>query len=394
MTRIDIAVVGAGIVGLAVARELARRHPGRRIVVFDKEPELGAHASGRNSGVLHAGFYYSPDSLKAALTRRGNQLLRQFCAEQGIPVRECGKVVVATGPGDIPRLAELARRAAANDVPVEVITPDRLAELEPLAATHEHALWSPTTAVADPLEVVTGVARDAQRRGVLLQLGQPVLAARPGEILTPAGRHHVGHVVNCAGLHADRVARWFGMCDDYVVLPFKGLYRRLTWPPGRLQRAVYPVPDPQFPFLGVHLTVTAGGGAKLGPTAIPVLSRENYHRLQGIEWADVPEGAVALTRFVRHSPADSRRLIAAELRKYRTGALVADGARLVPSLRRTDVAAPGRPGIRAQLVSTRTGALEMDFVVRGDEDSTHILNAVSPAWTSALAAAEHVADLM
>lgn len=393
-SSIDFAVVGAGVVGLAIGRELALRHPACRIVVFDKEPHLGAHASGRNSGVLHAGFYYSPDSLKAALTRRGNLLLHQFCAEHGITVRECGKVVVATGPDDIPRLAALARRAAANDVPVEVITSDELRELEPLAATHGNALWSPTTAVADPLAVVAGLAADAQRLGVHVRLDEPVLAARRGELLTSAGRYPVGHLVNCAGLQADRVAGWFGMCDDYVVLPFKGLYRHLEWAPGRLRRHVYPVPDPQYPFLGVHLTVTVDGGAKLGPTAIPVISRENYTRLNGIDWADVPQGAVALSRFLRHSPTASRRLVSTELRKYRTAALVADGARLVPSLRLGDVAGPGRPGIRAQLVSRTTGALEMDFVVRGDQDSTHVLNAVSPAWTSALAVAEHVVDRM
>ncbi len=386
----DFAVVGAGIVGLSVARQLAIEQPRAHVVVFDKEEHLAAHASGRNSGVLHAGFYYSPDSLKARLTRRGNRLLHEFCEQHEIPVRNCGKVVVASGPQELERLTELARRAVANDVPVDLITPDRLAELEPLARTHEQALWSPSTSVADPAAVVHGVARDAERRGVHLMLRQPVLAAEPGRLLTPVGSFSVGHIVNCAGLHADRVAGWFGMCDDYTVLPFKGTYRYLDWAPGTQQRHVYPVPDPLFPFLGVHATVTVAGRTKIGPTAIPVPSRENYRRLQGIDWHDLAPTALGLARFLAHRPRDSAPLVRAELRKYRTASLVADAARLVPAIRPSAVAGTGRPGIRAQLVNTRTGELEMDFVVRGDDRSTHVLNAVSPAWTSALATAEFV----
>lgn len=384
----DVVVIGGGVVGLAIAREIRRRDPTARVVVFDKEEQWGAHASGRNSGVLHAGFYYSPDSLKARLTRRGNELLTQFCAEHGAAVRETGKVVVATESTDIPRLAELARRAAANDVPVSIVTPDELVDLEPLARTVGHALWSPTTAVADPVAVTTALALDTIARGVVVRLGEPVLAARPGEVLTSQGRYAVGHIVNCAGLQADRVAGWFGMADDYVVLPFKGVYRYLSWAPGRLRRHVYPVPDPAFPFLGVHVTVTAEGRAKIGPTAIPVLSRENYRRLRGVDLRDTPRQTRHLLRFLA-TPA-ARGLVSAEVRKYRPGVLAADAARLVPAIGAKDLAEPGAPGIRAQLMHVPSGQLEMDFVVRGDQASTHVLNAVSPAWTSALAVAEHV----
>lgn len=393
-TGADFAVIGAGVVGLAVARELARVHTDASVVVLDKEPELGRHASGRNSGVLHAGFYYSPDSLKARLTRRGNLLLHEFCADQGVPVRRVGKVVVTRNAVELARLQELARRAAANDVPVELLSSEQLAELEPLARTHGQALWSPTTSVADPIAVVTALAGDARRHGAALALGEPVTETGPGFVTTPAGRRPVGHVVNCAGLYADRIARQFGFCDDYLILPFKGIYRYLDWVPGRLRRHVYPVPDPRYPFLGVHATVTVTGRAKIGPTAIPVLSRENYRRLQGVRRDELLEVVRGLTDFLGHSPADSRSLVAKEVRKYRPGALVSDAAHLLPGLTRSDLGAPGRPGIRAQLVHRGTGVLEMDFVVRGDAHSTHVLNAVSPAWTSALAVAERVVARM
>ncbi len=387
-THADVAVIGAGIVGVAVARQLVLQHPGTRVVVFDKEKRLASHASGRNSGVLHAGFYYSPDSLKARLTRRGNTLLREFCTAHAVPVVPTGKVVVARGPEDLPRLADLAVRAAANGVPVDLISPTELAALEPLARTHEQALWSPTTAVADPRLVLAALAADARRHGVTIRLDERVRAARPGQVLTAAGRYTVGHTVNCAGLQAAQVAGWFGMADGYSLLPFKGLYRYLDWTPGRLQRLVYPVPDPAFPFLGVHVTVTPSGRVKIGPTALPVLSAENYTLLRDVDWRAVPTQGRQLLHFLRSRAA--RRLVAAEIPKYRPGALVADAAELVPEIRPADVAETAAPGIRAQLVDTRTGALETDYVVRGDPSATHVLNAVSPAWTSALAFAELV----
>lgn len=384
----DFAVVGAGVVGLALARQLATTHPDASVTVFDKEPALASHASGRNSGVLHAGFSYRPDSLKARLTRSGNVLLHEFCAEHGVPLRRAGKVVVARSPHEAGRLHELLARARANDVPAELVDERGLAELEPLARTVDRALWSPTTSSADPVQVVEAIAADARVRGVEIRLGEQVTAARPGQVSTTRGSWSVGHVVNCAGLYADRIAEPFGMCDDYRILPFKGLYRSLAWPAGRLRRHVYPVPDPRYPFLGVHLTVPVDGHAKVGPTAIPVLSREQYVRLSGLRADEVGPTASALARFLRHR--SSWRLVGAETRHYGRAALARSAARLVPAVHSADLGPTVRPGIRAQLVRRDTGELELDFVVRGDERSTHVLNAVSPAWTSALAFADYV----
>jgi L-2-hydroxyglutarate oxidase LhgO len=390
----DVVVIGGGIMGLATADALLATDPGAFVVVLEKEDHLGEHASGRNSGVLHAGFYYAPDSLKARLTRRGNVLLHEFCQGHGVAVRRCGKLVVAQAEADLPALDVLAERATANEVPVEVVDEARAGELEPLARTVGRALWSPTTSVASPQAVLDALAARVRARGGEVLLGTTVTGARPGRVGTSTDLWHVGHVVNTAGLQADRVGRWFGMCDDYAMLPFKGLYWYGSWEPGRLQRHVYPVPDARNPFLGVHLTVTVDGRVKIGPTAIPALWREDYGGRAGFSRTDLAEIARLYPRFLRSPHHDVPGLIRAEVPKYSRRHLVAQARRLVPSVRAADFTERGRPGVRAQLLHLPTRRLEMDFVVRGDEHSTHLLNAVSPAWTSALAVAEHVVTEM
>jgi L-2-hydroxyglutarate oxidase len=395
MTRTaDVAVVGGGIVGLALADAVLAADPARTVVVLDKEPVLGAHASGRNSGVLHAGFSYAPDSLKARLTRRGNQLLHAFCDEHAVPVNRCGKLVVAQRPADLPALEALHVRAVANDVPVELVDAAQAREIEPLARTVDRALWSPTTSSASPAAVIDTLAERVTRRGGRLLLGTEVTGARPGAVVTPDGTWSVGHVVNAAGLQADRVARWFGMCDDYAVLPFKGLYWYGDWPVGRLRRHVYPVPDLRYPFLGVHVTVTVDGRVKVGPTALPALWRESYGGTGGFAVRDTAEIARQLPRLLTSRHHDVPALLRRELPDWWRPRLVREAARLVPSIRPEQFRKRGRPGVRAQLFHLPTKRLEPDFVVRGDDDSTHVLNAVSPAWTSSLAFAEHVVQVL
>jgi L-2-hydroxyglutarate oxidase LhgO len=386
----DFGVIGAGIVGLAMANRIRQIHPNATIAVFDKEQSVGEHASGRNSGVMHAGFYYSPDSLKAALTRDGNQLLRDFCSEENIRVKETGKVVVAQNPSEVSALEELHRRGNANGVTTELVTADRLAELEPLAKTSELALWSPKTAVANPLEVTQALANKVVREGTTLKLGHEVLRTTPNRIITNFGNYSIGHIVNCAGLYADKVAKPFGYCDDYAMLPFKGLYWYGNWAPGKLQRHVYPVPDVRNPFLGVHLTVTIDGRAKIGPTAIPIFSRESYSGFGGLSPKEILNIVGIYPKFLSSKHHDVLGLIKSEMPKYLQRHLVTQAKALVPSVDPKDFKERGKPGIRAQLLDIKNKKLEMDFVVRGDENSTHLLNAVSPAWTSALAMANHV----
>lgn len=385
----DVAIIGGGIVGLALADAWLAQRPTDHVIVFDKETELAQHASGRNSGVLHAGFYYAPDSLKARLTRDGNAQLRTFCAERGVPVRETGKVVVTQDDQQLAALYQLAERGKANGVELELIDEHQLRELEPLARTAQKALWSPNTAVADPVAVVEALAARVRERGGNVALGEPVLAAGPGWIETAkTGRVSVGHIINAAGLYADRVAHWFDVGTEYRMLPFKGLYWYGNWAPGRLQRHVYPVPDPRNPFLGVHLTVTVDGRAKIGPTAIPAFRREDYG------WAlptkETAQIAATYPSFLTSKKHDALGLIRSELPKYSRKHLVNQARALVPSVDQKDFTKRGRPGVRAQLFHLPTKSLEMDFVVADGPGSTHVLNAVSPAWTSALAVAQHV----
>jgi L-2-hydroxyglutarate oxidase LhgO len=389
----DLVVIGGGVVGLALARSWLLREPQAHVVVLEKETELAAHASGRNSGVLHAGFYYAPDSLKARLTRDGNRQLRAFCVEHGVPVLDTGKVVVATAEDRLDALDELARRGLANGVEIEMVDEAALREIEPMARTVTRALWSPTTAVADPAGVVRALADDVRGRGGRIELGSRAISGEQGWVMTStAGRISTGHIINAAGLYADSVAHWFGVGEEYRMLPFKGLYWYSNWEPGRLKRHIYPVPDPRNPFLGVHLTVTVDGRAKVGPTAIPALWREDYGGLANFSPGELMQIVGLYPRFLasphHHVPA----LIRSELPKYWRRHLVREAAALAPAIRTHDFRTRGRVGVRAQLLHVPSGRLELDFVVRSGDRSTHILNAVSPAWTSALAVGDHVVN--
>ena len=393
-TAFDFGVVGAGIVGLALADRIRQVQPTATIVVFDKESSVGQHASGRNSGVLHAGFYYSPDSLKAQLTRDGNKLLREFLAAENIPIRETGKVVVAQTDSDVMQLQELHRRGQANGVATELVGETRLAELEPLAKTVNLALWSPNTAVANPLQATVALAEKVKREGTVLKLGHEVISVGPGKVVTSKGVFSVGHVINGAGLYADRIAKPFGFCDDYAMLPFKGLYWYADLPSDFLHRQVYPVPDMKNPFLGVHVTLTSHGRIKIGPTAIPALWRENYSGLSHFQSDEFIESVRTYPKFLSSPHHNSWKLFAQEFPKYFKQIMVGQAQQLVPTLPRNVFNTRGRVGIRAQLFNTKKRSLEMDFIVCGDRQSTHMLNSVSPAWTSSMAVAQYVvADL-
>lgn len=392
--HIDVAVIGAGVIGLAVARSLALAQPQLKIVVIDKERHAASHASTRNSGVLHAGFYYSPDSLKAKLTARGNEMLRAFCHDTSVPITDCGKVVLARGTDEEAALIELHRRGVANGVNVELIDKNELARLEPLAYPAEIALWSPNTGVADPKLVATALVSDLQRLGVEIRLSAEVINVDLDGNLQIKGSDLIAtrEVVNCAGLFADRLAHRFGVGLEYEVLPFRGLYVYGDWPAGRLQRHVYPVPDSRNPFLGVHATVTADGGIKIGPTAIPGLWREHYRGFSGVSLRDFADVTKMLPRFFAHDPKMTSRLLASEAPKVLKSSIVRAAQRLVPSVSSRSFRKWGAAGVRAQLVYRRSGKLAMDFIVEQTPNSTHVLNAVSPAWTSSLAVGEYVAQ--
>lgn len=388
----DMLVVGGGIVGLRIALSWRARHGDQRVVLLEKEPQLGAHASGRNSGVLHAGFYYTADSLKARFSRDGCRALTEYCQQRGLPLERCGKLVVARNEAEHAGLDELLRRAAANGVTLEPVSEAEAREIEPAVRTAGRALWSPTTATVDPGRVLESLRQDARDAGVEVRTGTPYLGRRGRAVQVPDGELEAGYLVNAAGLQADRVAADFGFGAGYALLPFKGLYLYGNWEPGRLRTNVYPVPDLRNPFLGVHFTRTVEGHAKIGPTATPALWRENYGGLAGFQAGELVSALATQARLLVGAGFDFRGLALQELRKLHRPTLVSQAAELLEGVRQQDWRTWGRPGIRAQLLDLSTRKLVMDFLLEGDDRSLHVLNAISPGFTCSFPFAEHVCD--
>ena len=393
----DIAVVGGGILGLAVARELGRRDPGRRIVVLEREDRVGAHQTGHNSGVVHAGIYYVPGSLKARLCVEGVRELRAYCEERGIGYDACGKLIVALGEDELPGLDELERRGIANGVPgLRRLDAAGLREIEPHAAGVA-ALHSPETAIADFGAVARALADDVRAAGGELLLGAPVegIDVRPADgrrqiVLRHAGGEvAAGFAVFCAGLWSDRLARLAGADPDPRIVPFRGAYLRLKPERAKLVRGlIYPVPDPSLPFLGVHLTRHIDGEVLIGPTALLAPARDAY----------------ALGTIKRHDLGETLRWPGTwrlARRYWRTGAtelhhavspaaLTRAAAAYLPAIAPGD-AEPAWAGVRAQALA-RDGSLVDDFAFSHTERALHVRNAPSPGATASLAIAKHVAD--
>jgi L-2-hydroxyglutarate oxidase LhgO len=388
----DFLVVGAGIVGLAVAREIKIRWPEASVTVLEKEEEVALHSSGRNSGVLHAGFYYTADSLKARFSREGTRRWTEFCLDRGLAINRCGKLVVAKGPHELDGLAELKRRGDRNGVQLEEVSAEEAREIDPAAKTYERALFSPTTASVDPSEIVRTLANDAVEAGIEIHFGTQAKGRKGKVLLTDGLEYQPGYLINAAGLYADRLARAYGFGEDLDILPFKGLYLYGDPRGVRPRVHIYPVPDLSTPWLGVHFTMGVMGEVKIGPTAIPAFWREHY---RGWENFDIGEAAAILSTeaalFLRND-FGFRNIAMDEVKKYARSVLVRQGSELVEGMSMRTFRKWGRPGIRAQLFHRKDRKMLMDFCLEGDNRSFHILNAVSPAFTCALPFAEFVVD--
>src|SRR3989440_821921 len=389
----DLVVVGAGIVGLAVARELSERHPGLALRVLEKEGEVGTHQTGHNSGVVHAGIYYAPGSLKASLCVEGARLLYERCERDGIPHERSGKLIVATDRSELDALDELERRGVANAVPgLRRVDADGIRELEP-HARGVAALHSPATGIVDFAAVARSLAAELGERGGAVATRCEVTGARPGarriEVHTARGDVSCRHALFCAGLWADRLAVACGGGPDPRIVPFRGAYLRLRPERRHLVRSlIYPVPDPRLPFLGVHLSRHPSGEVLVGPTALLAPARDAY-ALGRVRARDLAASATwpGTWRLARRF----WRTGATELRHAaRPRALARAASRYVPELAAADVL-PGPAGVRAQAVR-RDGVLLDDFAFSATERALHVRNAPSPAATSALAIARHVAD--
>jgi L-2-hydroxyglutarate oxidase LhgO len=388
----DVTVIGAGIVGLATATAIAHRRPGAAIAVIDKEAEVGVHQTGHNSGVLHSGLYYRPGSLKARLCVAGQRRLAGFCEEEGLPFNRSGKIVVATRPDEVPAMEELLRRGTENGlVGLRRLTAGEIADIEP-HATGVAAIHVPEAGVVDFSAVAQRLAD--RLPGELLLSREVERLDADGSGITVATSHggvRTRRLVNCAGLHSDRIAAMAGVTSDVRIVPFRGQYYTLSPEVTQLVRAlIYPVPDPRFPFLGVHFTRRIDDSVEVGPNAVLALGREHYRGARPA-WRDIWE-TLTYRGFLRLAARYWRTGVSEAWRSAWRYAYARSAQALVPEIRR-DHLLPGGAGVRAQAVD-RHGRLLDDFVIEHSDHAVHVLNAPSPAATASLAIGEEIAGLV
>jgi len=378
-------VAGQGVIGLEVAKELARRNCGH-VTAIEKENRLGAHASGRSSCVVHAGLYYASDSLKARFCQGGARYWQEYTRRKGIAYCRTGKVVVAQSPDSVERLEALFKRAEENGINVAKVSAEGLKRVEPEARTHEFAINSPDTAIADAYGILAALHDDLHQLGVNLRFNQEVIGVDPAAKIarTRDLEIHYKHFINCAGLHADRVAKFFGAGSKYRVMPFRGSYMRLSLgAASRIGGSIYPTPNPGLPFLGVHLTRVISGEVTIGPSAFPAFGREHYEGVRGIEVLETPVILWRLFRMLAMNASGVRSHAIAELRSKLASVYLREVQTLAPFVQRHDILPHVKVGIRPQLVRADTLELVMDFVVEDGPSSTHVLNTISPGFTCA-----------
>lgn len=386
-------VIGGGIIGLNIALALKEKEPTCKIVLIEKESDVAMHSSGRNSGVLHAGFYYSADSLKAKFTRDGNRLMHEFCEERNIRVNRCAKVIVATCEEELAGLEELKKRGDTNGVELWWISAQELEQKYPNVKTHKRALFSPNTSSVDPKELTCEFAKVAREKGIeILTNTRYIKKLTNDEVLTNQGSIKCKQVINCAGLYADKIAKEYGFASNFVIIPFKGIYLKDKENKSELQTNIYPVPNLANPFLGVHYTLTQKDEAKIGPTAIPAFWRENYKGFENFQLEEMMEILFFEAKLFLSNAFGFRKLAFDEVKKYSKSHLLHLAKKLTCKMEHKGYKEWSTPGIRAQLLNTNTLELVQDFVVEGDSKSIHVLNAVSPAFTSAIPFASWVVE--
>ena len=388
----DYLIIGAGIIGLNIAKNLKTRFPQSKILVIEKEKEVAMHSSGRNSGVLHAGFYYTANSLKAKFTKEGNAALKEFCKERNLQVNPCQKVVVAQDATELEGLEELKRRGDINGVELHWLNERQLEVLYPNVSTHEKALLCPSTATVNPKEVTKEFAKVIQEMGVELLLDCKYDTAVGNKIATSKGVFEAKKVINCAGLYADNIARDFNFSNDYVIIPFKGIYLKDKDNISQLKTNIYPVPNLANPFLGVHFTLTVDNEAKIGPTAIPAFWRENYKGFDNFSFKEFSQILYYEAKLFLTNAFGFRELAFTEVKKYSFAHLKGLARKLTRNMDDMGFDSWSTPGIRAQLLNKQTLELVQDFVVESDANSVHVLNAVSPAFTSSIPFANWVVE--
>jgi L-2-hydroxyglutarate oxidase LhgO len=390
----DYLIIGAGIIGLSIAKFLNEKYPDKTIHILEKEKDVAFHSSGRNSGVLHAGFYYTSDSLKAKFTKEGNALMRSYCEDNNLKINKCEKVVVANNEDEVKSLYELEKRGLKNAVNVKIIDEDELYAIDPNVKTFKKALYSPDTATVDPVEISQHIKDDLMSKGIVFyfdegyakKIGKHTIESTKKRLFTAS------KIINCAGLYADKIAKDFDFSEDYTIIPFKGIYLKYTKADKPIKTNVYPVPNLKNPFLGVHYTITVDGTIKIGPTAIPAFWRENYKGLDNFNFKELMAVLAFEIKLFVTNAFNFRSLAYEELKKYNKKYFVSLATKMLKEVDSEGFTQWSKPGIRAQLLNTKTLELLQDFVVEGDNDTIHVLNAVSPAFTSSFPFAQWVIE--
>jgi L-2-hydroxyglutarate oxidase len=391
LDKVDCVIIGAGIIGLSSGIAILEQDPSQKVLILEKESNIGLHASARNSGVLHAGFYYSPESLKAKFCKEGNAELKKMAKSFGVHVNICGKVVVATNQVEADRLRILHSHGIRNGVEIELLSSQKLHELEPTANTTEQFIWSPTTGVLDSKLFLSRLSLYFQELGGKLICGaRSELKSSGGEIYVKSNGSFVNatRVINAAGSYSDDLARQIEVGLEYGSMPFRGSYRKSQQNP-KSKRLIYPVPHPINPFLGVHTIITSDGSLKIGPTAIPVLSRENYNSFENVKLREIIEISRTILSVAKGSKHDIFEIIKAEFPLLFKKNLIENASKLSKEVVKHHTWQKAESGIRSQLVNLQTGELVQDFLVKRLSNSLHFLNVVSPGWTSALPFTRH-----
>lgn len=393
----DILIVGAGIVGLSLAYQIKKKFPTLTIVILEKEKDIGLHTSGRNSGVLHAGIYYKPGSIKSKVCVKGANRLKEWCKKERINLLKCGKVISPTSERDDSLLNLLKDRGNKNGAKVEMIDNKEIQKLIPGAFSYSgRALWSPNTYVVNPKDVLKKLYENLINLNVIFVFNKKIIKINiPSKeiVLSDSSKIFFGHFFNAAGLNSVEIAKKFNFAKDYILLPFKGLYFELNEKaPFKINRNLYPVPDLELPFLGVHFTPTLKGKTILGPTAIPSLGKENYNGFKNIELIkSIRFGNILVKQFFKNNSGFRKYA----LNQANLGLKInfwKSAKKLYPKLEKNHLMRSQKIGIRPQLYDTKKNLLIDDFVLDSDQNSTHVINAISPAFTASFELADLILE--
>jgi L-2-hydroxyglutarate oxidase LhgO len=391
---LDYLIIGAGIIGLSIAKELKEQFPTTNILILEKENDVAEHSSGRNSGVLHAGFYYAADSLKAKFTRDGNALMTKYCEDNNLKINKCQKIVVASNETELESLEKLYNRGIKNGVDIKLISENELNEKFANIKTYKKALYSPNTSTVDPTEISKFIKNQLKKDGVEFRFNEGYSKnLGNNKILTSLNNEiSAKKIINCSGLYADKIAKDFGFSKKYTIIPFKGIYLKYTNNDKPVDTNIYPVPNLNNPFLGIHYTITVDGTIKIGPTAIPAFWRENYNGFDNFKINEFFEIIGYEIKLFITNAFNFRALAYEEIKKYSKAYFTSMALKMVKKIDIKSFNQWSTPGIRAQLLDTETLELLQDFVIESDNKSVHILNAVSPAFTCSFSFAKYVVN--